>query len=590
MSLSSTTNKVIYNGNGATSAWPFSFPVLEADHLAVIFTDGAGLETVLSPSLYAVGGIGEATGGSVTYPLAGDPIATPIPTGTKLTLLRTVPYTQTTVLSNQGGYYPEVVERRFDQIYMALQQLEERVSRVSLYPLSDPATEQGNFALIQQLQPMNILLEQGDLLTRDASAHKRLARGSVGQFLGVNGMDLAWAVPSQPVVPQGRLTLVSGEPVMTGNQTGQASMFYTPYVGSNVPIHDGSAFVPTPFAERSNDLTQGSAGKAGPAPAGPYQVIDAFVWNDSGTIRLTRGPKWTKSGTVTMTIATPCVVTWAAHGLYDGATVRFTTTGALPTGLAANTDYFATRVDANAFKLSTTLASQVAGTFIASSGSQSGVHTAENYTTARGTGAATTDLERLNGIWVNKYDIANGPAARRGTYVGTIYTNASAQIDFKFGGAAIGGDEAIIGLWNAYNRVAVEGYINESTTAWPYNMTAWRPANGSSRNRASFVSGQREDFAAAFYLVSVYDGANASQGQAGVGFNGNSALGPNQIGSTSPTVGFTNAAGAGRGQPFGLAFLQAVEFCNFSTGGTMSFYSNMPGASPSSGLSYRWQY
>ena len=189
MSLSSTTNKVIYNGNGATSAWPFSFPVLEAGHLAVIFTDGAGLETVLSPSLYGVDGIGDATGGSVTYPLAGDPIATPIPTGTKLTLLRTVPYTQTTVLSNQGGYYPEVVERRFDQIYMALQQLEERVSRVSLHPLSDPATEQGNFALIQQLQPMNILSEQGDLLTRDASAHKRLARGSAGQFLGVSGND-----------------------------------------------------------------------------------------------------------------------------------------------------------------------------------------------------------------------------------------------------------------------------------------------------------------------------------------------------------------------------------------------------------------
>src|SRR4051812_38335236 len=107
MSLSSTINKKIYAGNGATTEWSFSFPVLEAGHLAVIFTDGAGLETVLSPSLYSASGIGSPSGGSVTYPLLGSPIAL----GTKLTLLRTVPYTQTTVLSNQGGYYPEVVER-----------------------------------------------------------------------------------------------------------------------------------------------------------------------------------------------------------------------------------------------------------------------------------------------------------------------------------------------------------------------------------------------------------------------------------------------------------------------------------------------
>lgn len=586
MSLSSTINKVICSGNGTTTEWPFSFPVLDADHLAVIFTDASGLETLLSRSLYGVTGIGGLSGGAVTYPLSGSPIAS----NTKLTIVRTVPYTQTTVLANQGGYYPEVVERRFDQIYMALQQLEERIGRVSLSPISDPATEQGNLDLIRQLQPMNILTTQGDLLTRNDSAYKRLGRGSTGQFLGINGADLAWAIPSQPVAPQGRLTLSSGEPVMTGDQTGKTSIFYSPYTGGVVPIYDGTAFVPTAFAERSNDLTQSSSGKAGPSAAGPYQVIDAFVWNDAGTIRLTRGPKWIKTGPVTMTIAAPCVVTWTAHGLYDGATVRFTTSGSLPTGLAANTDYFVTRVDANVFKLSTTLANQVVGTCIATSGTQSGSHTGENYTTSRGTGAATTEIERLNGLWVNKYDIANGPPARRGTYVGTMVTNGSSLIDFKFGGAAIGGDEGIISIWNAYNRVTANGYINDSTTSWNYNSATWRAVNRSSKNRVSIVSGIREDFADASYFATFYDSTNSSQGQTGVGFNGNIALGPNQIGSTSPGVGFANSAGSGRGQPFGLAFLQAVEYCSYSSGGTMSFYSNTPGASASSGLSYRWQY
>lgn len=194
MSLSTTTNKVIYSGNGATTVWPFSFPVLDADHLGVIFTNAAGAETAVAASAYTVTGIGAPAGGSVTYPLSG----TPIPAGTKLTLIRTVPYTQDTVLSNQGGYYPEVVERRFDEIYMALQQLEERLGRASLSAISDPVTEQGNFSLIQQLQLMNLLHTKGDLLTHTGSSYRRLPRGGATQVLG-GGIDLAWREAVMPV-------------------------------------------------------------------------------------------------------------------------------------------------------------------------------------------------------------------------------------------------------------------------------------------------------------------------------------------------------------------------------------------------------
>lgn len=549
MSLSSTTNKVIYIGNGATSVWPFSFPVLEADHLTVILTDGEGLETVLSASLYGLDGIGDPTGGSVTYPLLGSPIAA----GTKLTLLRTVPYTQTTVLSNQGGYYPEVVERRFDQIYMALQQLEERVNRASLHPLSDPVTEQSNLALIQQLQPMNILSEQGDLLTRDDSAFKRLARGSAGQFLGVIGADLAWAIPSHPVSPQGRLTLSSGEPVMTADQTGKTSIFYTPYVGANVPIYDGSAFVPTLFTERSNDLTQSSTGKAGPAAAGPYQVIDVFVWNDDGTIRLTRGPRWRRSSAIAITVASPAVVTWNAHGLYDGATIRFpSTTGAVPTGISLNTDYFVTKIDANSFKLSTTLTNQIAGTFINTSGGQTGVITADNYTVDRGSGAGSCELERLNGIWVNKHDIAYGPSARKGTYVGTIYTNSASQVDFKMGSTAAGFGEAIIGIWNAYNRVNVKGTVLTLAGSWSV-FAGWWPMARSATVRATMVSGLPLEGVGGESVAYMSCDAATSYCVT-VAFRGNNVTTASLWG---PTPGFYSAGG----QPASLtSFLNAPPF------------------------------
>ena len=84
------------------------------------------------------------------------------------------------------------------------------------------------------------------------------------------------------------------------------------------------------------------------------------------------------SATVTMTIATPCVVSWTTHGLQSGEKVQFTTTGALPTGLSVSTTYYITKIDADSFYLSTSKANAVAGTYIATSGSQSGVHTAQS--------------------------------------------------------------------------------------------------------------------------------------------------------------------------------------------------------------------
>ena len=578
MSLTSTINKKTYDGNAFTTDWPFPFPVLEANHLAVIFADISGVETTLSPSLYTVTGIGDAAGGSVTYPLSGSPIGT----GTQLTIVRTVPYTQTTVLSNQGGYYPEVVEQRFDQIYMALQQLEERVSRYTLSSISNPATEQSNYALIQALQQMNLLTTQGDLLTREASAYKRLGRGTAGQFLGVSGADLAWAIPSQPVAPQGRLTLSFGEPVMTADQTGKTSLFYTPCTGGFLPIHDGTTFVATAFTERSNDLTQSATGKAGPAAAGPYQCIDAFVWNDAGTVRLTRGPKWVNGGAFTISIATPAVVTRNGHGLSDGATWRATaTTGALPTGVALNTDYFVTRVDANSFRLSTTLANQVVGTYINTSGSQSGTHTGENYTTTRGAGAGTTDLVRVDGIWVNKVDITNGPAARMGTYVGTVYCNASSQVDFKMGSYASGGGEAVIGLWNAYNRVPGAFALGTTAVSNSYAASAWRAAFGSATMRASMLRGLDLDAISASYIASVSYGSGGVAPCVGVGANTMLASSGSSAGvGNTAEISATSAAYAGL-LGAGFRYVAAVEF---GSGGLTSFYGNVTAGAAQGGL------
>lgn len=136
MSLSTTASKVVANGNGATTVWPYTFPIPDTASLQVIYTDANGVQTTLSPSQFSVTGIGSTTGGNVTYPLSGTPIAS----GTKLTISRVVDYTQSTVLTNQGGFYPSVVEGRFDRVMMAIQQLADRVGRALAGPVSDTTT------------------------------------------------------------------------------------------------------------------------------------------------------------------------------------------------------------------------------------------------------------------------------------------------------------------------------------------------------------------------------------------------------------------------------------------------------------------
>jgi len=91
-----------------------------------------------------------------------------------------------------------------------------------------------------------------------------------------------------------------------------------------------------------------------------------------GAVRVARDPTRTL-GTATMTIASPCVVTFNSHGLTANDTVRFTTTIALPTGIVAGTTYYviATGLTSNTFQLALT----AGGSAVNTSGGQSGTHT-----------------------------------------------------------------------------------------------------------------------------------------------------------------------------------------------------------------------
>lgn len=104
--------------------------------------------------------------------------------------------------------------------------------------------------------------------------------------------------------------------------------------------------------------------------------------------------------------------------------------------------------------------------------------------TARGTGAGTTELELVQGRYVNKIAITNGPTAQKGLYVGTIRSDGSAQINDSL---------AKRHVWNNFNRRVRPMRVLESADSWNYATATIRQANANTANQLDMVIGLSED-------------------------------------------------------------------------------------------------
>lgn len=299
--------------------------------------------------------------------------------------------------------------------------------------------------------------------------------------------------------PQGRLTLLSGNPVMTTTQSAKTTVFYTPYHGNMVPIFDGANMAPTAFSELAVLTTDTTKS---PAAIAASKVNDWFIWNDGGTLRLSHGPDWTSD-------------------------------------------------------------------------------------TARSAGTA---LVMVNGILLNSVAITNGPAASRGTYVGTTRSNASSQLDWIFGASSTGGIAGFFGVWNCYNRVNITTSVTDTTNGYNYAGGTARAANASNGNRVSFVSGLAEDGVEGAYWQQVTPANSAfSYGIIGIALDTTSAF-DRSMQCLSPAV-LTTAiripAFVSNAYPpqLGFHFVQAIEGGDGST--TISF--NNSGVGNEQALVVRWR-
>lgn len=203
--------------------------------------------------------------------------------------------------------------------------------------------------------------------------------------------------------------------------------------------------------------------------------------------------------------------------------------------------------------------------------------------TARGTGYSQLDFTTRPYI-TNKNSIANcfngatnyGPvSANQGTYLGTIFSTANGQTAFQFGSANTSGQNAVLGVFNAYNKGSISTAVNDTTASWSYTILAFRQANASASNQIQLVDGLGTIFVNAEY------GTNSSVGTGGGVATG---VGLDSTTTASGRISFINASTSGDGVASyrgtvgsGLHTLAALEKGNGSAAST--FFGGTPHSS-----------
>jgi microcystin-dependent protein len=228
----------------------------------------------------------------------------------------------------------------------------------------------------------------------------------------------------------GALTLAAnGAELIDGNATLVLSQNQTAHLQSN-----GST-------QRIVDLYTAAAAGASPIPIGMMTPFAGFaapsLWQLCAGQAISRATyallfaALRVTATVTITIASPGVVTWTAHGRVAGDPVLFRNTGgALPTGIIAGTVYYvsATGLTTNTFQI----AAAPGGASINTSGSQSGTQTGIYAPFGDGDGSTTFNVPKLNGRTVAGADNMGGTPA------GVLGTSMSPNSDTP---GATGGEE-----------------------------------------------------------------------------------------------------------------------------------------------------
>ncbi len=341
---------------------------------------------------------------------------------------------------------------------------------------------------------------------------------------------------------EARLTLETGVPVSTADQTAKTTLYLTKYNGDQIAVFDAGGAV--------SSLALGADISASLAGLGRSQAY-------------TNDPAAGSSITLNMTDTT---------GFLVGDIVKVSSSAgseeAVITAVVANTS-----ITVNTLALNhTTTTPLVTGrlpydVFVYNN---AGTLTLELLAWTNNTTRATA-LTTQNGVQVKTGDIT-----RR--YAGTICTTTTiGQCEISFGQtSAAGGSKPELGVYNEYNQVEAEFKSLDSTYSWAYTTRAWRAKNAAVanglKNQFRFVNGGRSIISGTVLGIG---GATATGKLMLVG------IGYNSVTVRNGLTGYTNSYVANFGNPvstpfsitavIGGGYLQELEYGDAG----VTFYGNV---------------
>lgn len=214
MSVSASTSRVQYDCNGSTVAFPFLFGIQETSDIQVILTDSNGTETTLTETThYVVSAVNSdyESGGTVTT------VAT-YADGYTITLVRNVPITQESDFTEGMPTLYETFEDGLDKLTMIAQQIEEKIDRQLVVPVSEPSTisrelpsataragkflgfdDEGEPVAVTEIEGVSLTTFGNSLLLADDAAEARTALETYSETetdaaitAAVSGLDGKW--------------------------------------------------------------------------------------------------------------------------------------------------------------------------------------------------------------------------------------------------------------------------------------------------------------------------------------------------------------------------------------------------------------
>jgi hypothetical protein len=240
MSVVSELYKVTVVGDGSTPSIAFNRKVFNSTDIKGVKYDTTTLaETALvNGSDFTVSGAGnESTGVTITP-------SSSIPSGTNWVMYSDQGSTQTTDLQSQGPFPANTIEYMSDKLAIAIQEVEGKVDRALLMPLSSSASKNipdgtnkviildgsGDLTTTDQSSfgdAITTLTTKGDLLGRNSTDLARLPVGSDDQVLtadSAQALGIKWATPSTTTFKG-----VKAIPAIAVNATGDGTVHRITY-------------------------------------------------------------------------------------------------------------------------------------------------------------------------------------------------------------------------------------------------------------------------------------------------------------------------------------------------------------------------